>query len=65
MLIDAGDWDKGNLVVEYLKSLGIVKLDYLLATHPHSDHIGGMADVINNFQLDKHNAKCNPHKQNF
>ncbi|MDI9508469.1 MAG: ComEC/Rec2 family competence protein [Bacillota bacterium] len=53
MLIDAGDWDKGNLVVEYLKSLGIVKLDYLLATHPHSDHIGGMADVINNFQLDK------------
>ena len=36
----------------YLNSLKIGNLDYIIATHPHEDHIGNMADVINNFKVD-------------
>ena len=51
MLIDAGDYSN-NTVVEYLRGNGIKELDYVVATHPHSDHIGGMADVINEFEIE-------------
>jgi competence protein ComEC len=37
--------------VNYLNTLGIEKLDYIIGTHPHSDHIGGLADVIENFEV--------------
>lgn len=53
MLIDAGESNKGSVVVKYIKSLGYDKIDYVVATHPHSDHIGGMAEVLNNFQIGK------------
>lgn len=53
MLIDAGERDKGRLVINYLESLGVKKLDYLIGTHPHSDHIGGLADVIRSFEIGK------------
>ncbi|MVX63293.1 MBL fold metallo-hydrolase [Clostridium chromiireducens] len=46
ILIDAGTSDKKAL--NYLKSIGITSLDYVIATHPHEDHIGSMDDVINN-----------------
>ena len=45
MLIDAGENDKGSKVWSYLKNQGINELDYVIGTHPDSDHIGGM-DVI-------------------
>ena len=51
MLIDAGTNNMGNTVVHNLKDLGITKIDYLVGTHPHEDHIGGMDDVINNFEI--------------
>lgn len=51
MLIDAGPNEAGSKVVEYIKSLGYTSIDYVVATHPHEDHIGGMDDVINAFDI--------------
>lgn len=51
MLVDAGEEDKGDDVVNYINSLGINYLKYVVATHPHSDHIGGMDDVINSIDV--------------
>lgn len=52
MLIDAGDIDKGETVTEYIKNTGIEKIDFIIGTHPHSDHIGGLETVINNFETE-------------
>lgn len=51
MLIDAGNNEDGELVVNYLQNLGISEIDYLVGTHPHEDHIGGLDDVIDAFQV--------------
>ena len=51
MLIDAGESECGSTVVSYIKNLGYSKIDYLVATHPHADHIGGMTKVIQSFSI--------------
>ena len=51
ILIDAGEADEGPGIVYYLKHHGIRDIDLLIATHPHSDHIGGMQDVLKNFNV--------------
>lgn len=51
MLIDAGEKDQGATVKEYIKSLGYTRLDYVIGSHPHSDHIGGLAEVIEAFAV--------------
>ena len=53
ILIDAGENDQGSTVVAYLKKLGITKIDLLVATHPHSDHIGGMDVVVDELEIGK------------
>jgi competence protein ComEC len=53
MLIDAGDPDAGPSVVSYLNRQGVRDIDLLVATHPHSDHIGGMQAVLKNFTVKK------------
>ena len=53
MLIDAGNNEDGNNIVKFLKSKGISKLDYIVGTHYDEDHIGGLDDIINNFDIGK------------
>lgn len=52
ILIDAGTNDTAQELVSYIKDLGIEKLDFAIATHPHEDHIGGMAQIVKNFPID-------------
>lgn len=52
MLIDSGENMYSWYVVTYLKKCGVNKLDYVIATHAHDDHIGGMEKIIDNFQID-------------
>ena len=52
VLIDAGNNEDGVKIVDYFKSLGVDKFKYVFATHAHEDHIGGMDDIINNFDIE-------------
>ena len=45
-LVDAGENNQGGEVVSYLKEHGVSALDYVVGTHPHSDHIGGLDTVL-------------------
>ncbi len=47
VLIDAGDAGKGKVVLDALKRYKVERLDYLIATHPHPDHLGGADEVLN------------------
>lgn len=51
ILIDAGEADEGPGIVSYLDRQGVSDIDILIATHPHSDHIGGMQHVLKNFHV--------------
>ncbi|MCX7992241.1 MAG: MBL fold metallo-hydrolase [Fimbriimonadales bacterium] len=46
MLIDGGETDQGRRLVQKLQQLGVKQIDWLVATHPHSDHIGGLIQVL-------------------
>lgn len=51
MLIDAGNNDDGPFVVDYLRRAGVQSIDYLIGTHPHEDHIGGLDTVLKKFPV--------------
>lgn len=51
VLIDGGDTDTG--IVHYLQSIGIQRIDLMIATHVHSDHIGGLVQVLQAFPVTK------------
>lgn len=51
MLIDAGERGDADTVLDYLSDRGVERLDLVIATHPHSDHIGSMADVIREVEI--------------
>lgn len=46
ILIDGGETDAGDEIMGYLHRLGVERLDLVVITHPHSDHIGGLARVL-------------------
>lgn len=52
MLIDAGIASTGDDIVEYIENLGYDTIDYVVSTHPHADHIGGMAEIIEAFDIE-------------
>ncbi|WP_027624434.1 ComEC/Rec2 family competence protein [Clostridium lundense] len=52
MLIDSGSHEKEEYLITYLKKQKIKKLHHVIATHPHEDHIGSMAGIIKNFNIE-------------
>lgn len=53
MLIDAGEKKSGADIASFIKEKGVSKIDFLVATHPHADHIGGMKQIVESFEIDK------------
>ena len=51
MLIDAGESKSKNFILSYIKELGYTDIDYVVATHPHADHIGSMNAILNEFKI--------------
>jgi beta-lactamase superfamily II metal-dependent hydrolase len=54
LLIDAGPVNSGQRLVEYLKKQNVTTLDMVIASHPYDDHIGGMIDVLDAFDVKKY-----------
>lgn len=52
VLYDTGDWNK-NDVVQYLTAHDITTLDLVIVSHPHADHIGQMADIVEKFTVEE------------
>lgn len=52
MLIDAGENGHEQQVINYLHAVGVQRFDYVIVTHQHSDHIGGMPEVLDEFAVD-------------
>ena len=53
MLIDAAESYQSENIINYLKNLNYKKIDYVIGTHPNTDHIGGLKDIINTFEIGK------------
>jgi len=52
MLIDGGNVEDSSLMYSYLEDHGIDYIDYMICTHAHEDHIGGLAGALNYAQVD-------------
>lgn len=53
MLIDAGERGDADIILDYLNAYGVKRLDLVVATHPHADHIGSMADIIRAVEVEQ------------
>lgn len=51
MLIDASVSNASDKIIDFVSARGYTKIDYLVATHPHADHIGGMKAVVEHFDI--------------
>lgn len=52
MLIDTGEKENAENVCRYIRNQGLEKLDYMLLTHQHSDHMGGASEIINSIEVE-------------
>jgi competence protein ComEC len=52
MLVDAGNDEDASVITTYLKNQEVEKLDFVIGTHPHEDHIGSLYSVIDTFDID-------------
>lgn len=52
ILVDAGEAENANYVIDYIRDKGIEKIDCCIATHPHSDHIGALPEVFKSIKVD-------------
>lgn len=53
ILIDSGLADYGDTVSDFIKSCGVTDIEYVIATHPHDDHIGSLPQVMDDFTVGK------------
>lgn len=51
MLIDTGEYEYADGLTDYLRGLGVQKLDALVCSHPHTDHMGCMARIVQRFEI--------------
>lgn len=65
ILIDAGIPSQGYVVTNYIKNLGYTDIDYVVATHPHNDHIGGLPTVLESFKVSKFYMPNKEHTSNI
>lgn len=66
MLIDAGEKASSNQLLAELKNSDVETIDYLIATHPHADHIGGMKTVVKSFKIENvYMPRCDHNSQTY
>lgn len=53
MLVDGGNDADGEKVADYLEDIGVDRLDYVVNTHPHEDHLGGLDKILSRFEAGK------------
>lgn len=53
MLIDGGEREQGEKIIKYLDKHNVDEISVIVATHPHSDHIGGLIDVLKKIPVGK------------
>ncbi len=51
VLIDCGEKTEAASVIAYLRDFGVTQLDYVITSHQHSDHMGGMAQILRAFEV--------------
>ncbi len=51
MLVDGGTLSAGDIVVDYIKELGYSSVDYMVVTHDHDDHVGGLVTILDSFDV--------------